>query len=139
MKRYSATSGMFSFKNKLISYRSVKLHVPMCWVCVSSPLLADCKTVESHPCPIPYCRIIVGAPRGSAPMKSLATGLVYVCPLAPGPCELLTNNTGELAASMLQGVCVCVLYLCAVLCCVCGGGGLVYDCMHCGIGKHDTH
>lgn len=51
-------------------------------------------------------RIVVGAPRGNT--SSLATGLVYVCPITPGSCQLLTNNTGDLADSMLEGGCAWV-------------------------------
>lgn len=70
--------------------------------------------------------MIVGAPKGSA-NTSLDTGLVYMCPVAPGSCELMTDNTGALAMSMLAGVCV-VLVCCAVR----EGGRVVHDHTHVG-------
>lgn len=61
----------------------------------------------------------MGAPKGS--VSSLATGLVYECPITPGKCELMTNNTGDLKDSMLQGV-VCVSVYTSVLVCAWEGG-----------------
>lgn len=63
--------------------------------------------------------MVVGAPKGN--VSSLATGLVYECPITPGECELMTKNTGDLAESMLEGV-VCVFVYTSVLVCVWEGG-----------------
>lgn len=96
------------------------------------PLLLYTVGNVSHP-PSYTSRIVVGAPKGNA--SSLATGLVYVCPITPGSCELLTNNTGDLADSMLEGVCAWVgvcMHMCAcVRVCVSALDGYIGTAVEC--------